>query len=72
MLTQLFPDPITLRAAQAVAAALVALIVAFVARRQQIHLERETVIALGRGIIQIVIVGFVLRFVLGLHGQGQW
>ena len=65
MLNQLFHDPIMLRAAQAVGAALVALIVAFTARNRGIHLARETVIALARGIVQIVTVGFVLTLILG-------
>jgi putative ABC transport system permease protein len=69
MLNQFFTDPIALRAAQALGAAILALIVAFVARGQGIHLERETIVALVRGIVQITIVGFVLTFILG--GE-QW
>jgi putative ABC transport system permease protein len=65
MLNQLFHDPIALRAAQAAGAAVFALVVAFLARGQGIHLERETVVALARGIVQIIIVGFVLTYVLG-------
>jgi putative ABC transport system permease protein len=69
MLNQLFHDPIALRAAQALGAAIFALVVAFAARRQGIHLERETLVALARGIVQIIVVGFVLTFVLGSQ---QW
>lgn len=72
MLSQFFPDPIALRAAQAIAAVVLALFMAYVARRQAIHLERETAIALVRGIVQIIAVGFVLIFVLSLPKPGQW
>ncbi len=64
MLNQLFHDPITLRAAQVIGAAAFALVVAFWARRQGIHLQREAAIALARGIIQIIIVGLLLVLVL--------
>jgi putative ABC transport system permease protein len=69
MLNQLFPDPMALRAAQAIGAAIVALIVAYLARRAGIRLQRESVVALVRGISQIVIVGVLLTFVLG---RAQW
>jgi len=69
MLNQLFNDPIALRTAQVVGAAAFALVVAFLARRQGIHLQREAAIALVRGITQIVIVGLLLTFVLG---GAQW
>lgn len=69
MLNQLFHDPVSLRIAQAGCAALFAMAVALLARKHGIHLGRETAIALVRGIIQIVGVGFVLVFVLG---SGQW
>jgi putative ABC transport system permease protein len=65
MLNQFFTDPIALRAAQAIGAAILALIVALVARGYGIQMVRETIVALVRGIIQITIVGFVLIFVLG-------
>ena len=64
MLNQLFNDPIALRAAQAISAAIVALVVAFIARGQGIHLQREAVIALLRGISQIIVVGLLLTFIL--------
>ncbi len=65
MLNLLFHDPIALCAVQAVGAAGFALIVAFLARRQGIFLQREAGISLARGISQIVIVGLLLTFVLG-------
>jgi putative ABC transport system permease protein len=69
MLNQLFPDPMALRAAQAVSAAIVALMVAYLAHRAGIRLQKETAVSLLRGIIQIVIVGLLLTFVLG---SAQW
>jgi putative ABC transport system permease protein len=36
------------------------LLVVWLARRQRVHLEKETVIALARGLIQVVLVGAVL------------
>ena len=69
MLNQLFTDPIALRAAQAVSAAAFAMLVAFLARRQGIYLQREAGIALVRGITQIIFVGLLLTFVLG---ASQW
>ena len=69
MLNRLFSDPLQLGLAQALAAAIVAFAVVLVARRRQIHLERETAIALVRGFVQIVAVGSVL--VLLLHAS-RW
>lgn len=69
MLNQLFNDPTALRVAQAFCAALFALIVVFIARQRGIHLEREAVVAIVRGIVQIVAIGFVLTLVLG---GAQW
>ncbi|MEZ4869456.1 MAG: ABC transporter permease [Caldilineaceae bacterium] len=69
MLNQLLPNLIALRVAQACGAALFALLVVFLARGRDVYLARETVIALMRGIVQIVVVGFVLIFVLG---GAQW
>ena len=69
MLNQLFPDPMALRAAQAVSAAIVALMVAYLAHRAGIRMQKETAVALLRGISQIVIVGLLLTFVLG---SAQW
>ncbi len=69
MLNRLFPDPIALRAAQAVSAGIVALIVAYLARRAGIRLLKESIIAMVRGVSQIVIVGLLLTLVLG---SAQW
>ncbi len=69
MLSQIFHDPLSLRAAQAVGAALLALVVAYMARWVGINLQREVVVALVRGIVQIIIVGLLLTFVLG---NAQW
>ena len=69
MLNLFFPDPIALRIAQAVSAAFFAMAVAYLARRAGIRLQRESVVALVRGISQIVIVGLLLTFVLS---SAQW
>ena len=50
-------------------AALAAIAVVLLARRRQIHLERETLIALVRGLTQIMIIGSIL--VLMLRGP-RW
>lgn len=69
MLNQFFSEGITLGLAQAAVASLLALGVMLLARKREIHLERETIVALVRGLIQIVIVGSVLALLL----QGpQW
>lgn len=65
MQTQRFSEGIELGLAQAAVATLLALLVMLVARRREIHLERETIISLVRGLIQIVIVGSVLALLLG-------
>jgi len=64
MLNRLFTDPLQLGLAQALAAAIVAYAVVLIARRRQIHLERETAIALVRGLVQIIAVGSVLVLLL--------
>jgi UDP-glucose/iron transport system permease protein len=69
MLSLIFHDPLMLRIAQAIGAAIFALIVAFLARSVGIRLQRETVVALVRGISQIIVVGLLLTFVLG---SAQW
>lgn len=60
MLSGFFADTLQLGIAQAVISAVLALAVVYVARRNEIHLERETTLALVRGFIQIVAVGSVL------------
>lgn len=64
MLNQFFSEGIELGLAQAAVAALLALAVTFLAHWREIHLERETIIALVRGLIQIVIVGSILALLL--------
>jgi putative ABC transport system permease protein len=64
MLNHIFTDQLRLGLAQALAAALLAFAVVLLARRQKIHLERETTIALLRGLIQIIAVGSVLGVLL--------
>jgi len=59
-----FTGQLGLGLAQAGVAALAALVVVLLARRRQIHLESETAIALVRGLVQIVAVGFLLVFLL--------
>ncbi len=64
MLTKLFSNQIALGAAQAAVAALLAVALMFFARARHIHIERETLISLARGLVQIVAVGSVLVFLL--------
>jgi UDP-glucose/iron transport system permease protein len=69
MLRLLFGNQLYLGLAQAGIASLAAMVVVLLARKRGIHLESETLIAMVRGIIQIVAVGSVL--VLLLRGP-QW
>ena len=64
MLDQFFQNPRSLGAAQAAITIGLALAVMLLARRQNIHLERETIIALVRGMVQVVAVGSVLLLLL--------
>lgn len=64
MLKTFFAGQLQLGLAQALAAALLALIVVLIARRRQIHLEGEAAIALLRGLVQIIAVGSVLVVLL--------
>jgi UDP-glucose/iron transport system permease protein len=59
-----FTDELALGMAQALAAVALALIVMFLARRQEIHLERDISVALLRGAVQIVAVGSILLLLL--------
>ena len=54
-------DPLIERGAQAVFVSAVALAVALAARRQGISLFGQSLIALVRGVVQIILVGLVLR-----------
>lgn len=60
MLKHLFSSEVALGFAQGGIAAAVALAVGLAARARDIHVEWETVIALLRGLAQIVVIGFVL------------
>ena len=62
MLASLLGDTLQLGIAQAAVTALLALAAVLVARRQGIHLERETLVGLVRGFVQIVAVGSILVF----------
>jgi putative ABC transport system permease protein len=64
MLQEIFTNQLALGCAQAAAATLLALVVMLLARQRQIHLERETVVALIRGIVQIIAVGSILSLLL--------
>jgi len=64
MLEQIFNNQIILGAVQAAIAAVLALSFMLLARWQEIHLENETIVALLRGLIQIVLVGSVLVLLL--------
>src|SRR5271169_4891131 len=64
MLKELFANQLTLGCAQAAVTTLLALIVMLLARQREIHLERETIVALVRGIVQITAVGSILVLLL--------
>jgi len=64
MLKTLLHDPLWLGLAQAGAAATAALIVVFLARNRQIHLEKELAVALVRALVQIIAVGSILLLLL--------
>jgi putative ABC transport system permease protein len=64
MLEQWFQNPRILGVAQAVVSFLLAMAVVLLARRRNIRLERETFVALVRGLVQVVAVGSVLLLLL--------
>ncbi|HEV2400007.1 MAG TPA: ABC transporter permease [Candidatus Sulfotelmatobacter sp.] len=64
MLNRLFTNQLQLGLAQALIAAVAAFAVVLLARRRKIHVEGEAVIALVRGLVQIVAVGSVLVIML--------
>lgn len=64
MLKTLFSSQVALGLAQAGVAAAAAMIVVLLARRRQVHLGWEAVIAMVRGIVQIVAVGSILLLLL--------
>jgi putative ABC transport system permease protein len=69
MLNLWFTDQLQLGLAQSAVAALLAFAVVLLARWRKVHLEREAVVALLRGLVQIVAVGSVL--IVLLRGP-QW
>ncbi len=64
MLRLAFHSQLQLGLAQAFVAALAAMLVVMLARRREIHLEGETLIAMARGLVQIIAVGSILVILL--------
>ena len=64
MLKEHFSNQLALGCAQAAIATLVALAVMLLARQRKIHLERETLVALVRGFVQVTAVGSILVLLL--------
>jgi putative ABC transport system permease protein len=65
VLRHFFHGELQLGLAQAAVAALAALAMVLVARQRGIHLESDTLVALVRGLVQIVAVGSILLLLLG-------
>lgn len=73
MLEHLFHDPLHLVFGQAAVAAIAAILVVLLARKRGIHLESEVLIAMVRGLLQIVAVGFILVLLLkSSRWNGAW
>jgi putative ABC transport system permease protein len=68
MLKALFASQLALGFAQAGVTTVLAVSVMLLARQRNIHLERETIVALARGLVQITAIGSIL--VLLLRGPG--
>jgi putative ABC transport system permease protein len=64
VLKTMFHSQLQLGLAQVAAAALAALLVVLLARWRGVHLERELVIAMMRGLVQILAVGSILLILL--------
>jgi putative ABC transport system permease protein len=64
VLNEMFPEPMALGIAQALVATVLAIAVVLYARRNQVYLERESLVALARGLVQITLVGSVLLLLL--------
>jgi putative ABC transport system permease protein len=64
MLSALFHSQLQLGLAQSAIAAIAAFAVVLLARKRSIHLEREALIAMVRGLAQIIAVGSILHFLL--------
>ena len=65
MLNTLISHQVIMGLLQAGAAIALALVVTWIARTRAIHLEREVVVALIRGLVQVVAVGSILGLLLG-------
>ena len=63
MLSHFFTDPMQLVAAQAVVTVIMAIIMMSIAGWAGIHLEKEILIALARGLVQVLGVGAILLFI---------
>lgn len=64
MLDRWFQEPRLLGLAQAAVATVLALAVVLLARHREIHVEKDAIIALLRGLVQVVAVGSVLLLLL--------
>ena len=64
MLKWIFHDQLQLGLAQSAAAALAAMVVILLARKRGIHLESDVLVAMVRGLVQIVAVGSILLILL--------
>ncbi|MHB0867860.1 MAG: ABC transporter permease [Chloroflexota bacterium] len=64
MLSEILSDQVRLGLTQAALASLLALAVVWMAGWRGVHIERESVVALARGLIQVVLVGAVLVVML--------
>jgi putative ABC transport system permease protein len=64
MLKHFFTGELQLGFAQATVAAVAAMVVVLLARRRKIHLESETLIAMLRGLVQIIAMGSILVLLL--------
>jgi putative ABC transport system permease protein len=64
MLQRVFTNQLALGGAEAAAVTLLVLLVMLLARKREIHLERETIVALARGIVQISAIGSIFILLL--------
>lgn len=64
MLSNLFDDQLYLGLSQAAAVTVLSLVVTWLARRYDVHLERDIVVALVRGIVQVIAAGTALLYIL--------
>jgi putative ABC transport system permease protein len=64
MLERFFSEPLPLSLAQAAAAMAFAIAIMLLARNQNVHMEKEILVALGRGLLQILAIGSILLLLL--------